>query len=68
MKAKIINTLEKNYKNVVPRLFYVVEEIEEGVWEQITVGLNSYEEAKQYKERWDGKHPRAFIVSSLNEV
>ena len=68
MKAKIIDTLEKNYKNVMPRLFYVVEEIEEGVWEQVTVGLNSYEEAKQYKERWDGKHPRAFIVSSLNEA
>jgi|LakMenE18May11ns_1017448.scaffolds.fasta_scaffold6746122_1 hypothetical protein len=53
---------------VMPRLFFVVEEIEEGVWEQITVPLKTYEEAKAYKDRWDGKHPNAFIVASLNEA
>jgi len=53
---------------VMPRLFFVVEEVEEGVWEQITIGLCTYEEAKAYKNRWDGKHPNAFIVASLNEA
>lgn len=53
---------------VMPRLFFVVEEAEDGVWEQITIGLSTYEEAKAYKDRWDGKHPNAFIVASLNEV
>ena len=53
---------------VMPRLFFVVEETEDGVWEQITIGLSTYEEAKAYKDRWDGKHPNAFIVASLNEA
>ena len=53
---------------VMPRLFFVVEEAEDGVWEQITIGLSTYEEAKEYKDRWDGKHPNAFIVASLNEA
>lgn len=53
---------------VMPRFFFVVEEVEEGVWEQITIGLCTYEEAKAYKNRWDGKHPNAFIVASLNEA
>ena len=53
---------------VMPRLFFVVEEVEEGVWEQITIGLSTYEDAKAYKDRWDGKHPNAFIVASLNEA
>ncbi len=53
---------------VMPRFFFVVEEIEEGVWEQITVPLKTFEEAKAYKDRWDGKHPNAFIVASLNEA
>ena len=53
---------------VMPRFFFVVEEIEDGVWEQITVPLKTYEEAKAYKDRWDGKHPNAFIVASLNEA
>lgn len=52
----------------MPRLFFVVEEVEEGVWEQITIGLNTYEEAKAYKDRWDGKHPNSFIVASLDEA
>ena len=52
----------------MPRLFFVVEEAEDGVWEQITIGLSTYEEAKTYKDRWDGKHPNAFIVASLNEA
>ena len=56
-----------NIGAVIPRLFFVVEEVEEGVWEQITIGLNTYEEAKAYKDRWNGKHPNAFIVASLNE-
>ena len=53
---------------VMPCLFFVVEEVEDGVWEQITIGLGTYEEAKAYKDRWDGKHPNAFIVASLNEA
>lgn len=53
---------------VMPRFFFVVEEIEDGVWEQITVPLKTFEEAKAYKDRWDGKHPKAFIVASLNEA
>ena len=53
---------------VMPRLFFVVEEIEEGVWEQITIGFSTHEEAKAYKDRWGGKHPNAFIVASLNEA
>ena len=53
---------------VMPRLFFVVEEVEDGVWEQITIGLSTYEKAKAYKDRWDGKHPNAFIVASLNEA
>jgi len=53
---------------VMPRLFFVVEETEDGFWEQITIGLSTYEEAKGYKDRWDGKHPNAFIVASLNEA
>jgi hypothetical protein len=32
------------------------------------VPLKTYEEAKAYKDRWDGKHPNAFIVVSLNEA
>jgi hypothetical protein len=48
--------------------FFVVEEIEDGVWEQITVPLKTFEEAKAYKDRWNGKHPNAFIVASLNEA
>jgi len=53
--------------SVTPRLFYVVAEIEEGVWEQITIGLETYKQAKDYKDGCDGKYPNAFIVSSLNE-
>ena len=56
-----------NIHDVMHRLFFVVEEAEDGVWEQITIGLSTYEEAKEYKDRWDGKHPNAFIVASLNE-
>jgi len=54
--------------DVMPRFFFVVEEIEDGVWEQITVPLKTFEEAKAYKDRWDCKHPNAFIVASLNEA
>ena len=57
-----------NVAGVMPRLFFVVEEAEDGVWEQITIGLRTYEEAKAYKDRWDGKHPNAFIVASLKEA
>jgi len=57
-----------NIGAVMPRFFFVVEEIDDGVWEQITVPLKTFEEAKAYKDRWDGKHPNAFIVASLNEA
>jgi hypothetical protein len=50
-----------------PHLFYVVAKMEEGVLEQITIGLETYKQAKDYKDRWDGVHPNAFIVASLNE-
>ena len=59
-------TVQLGTNIVIPHLFFVVEEIDDGVWEQITVGLNTYEEAKTFKDRWDGKHPNAFIVASLN--
>ena len=36
---------------VMPRLFFVVEAIEDGVWEQITIGLSTCEEAKAYKRQ-----------------
>jgi hypothetical protein len=68
---KLSNEAETTALNkgaVSNRLFFVVEEIQDGVWEQITIGLSTYEEAKAYKDRWDGKHPNAFIVASLNEA
>lgn len=51
---------------VSPRLFYLVEEIEEGVLQNITIGLSTYEKAKDYQERWKHRHPNAFILASLN--
>ena len=55
---------------VMPRLFFVVARTSEENWEQITQGLKTYEEAKNYrdsdlcKKRWE----YAFIVCSLNEA
>lgn len=71
METNVNNTTEPQHDAklpVMPRLFFVVEEIQDGVWEQITIGLSTYEEAKAYKDRWNGKHPNAFIVASLNEA
>lgn len=59
---------EQQKQTVMPRLFFLVEEIGDGVWEQITIGLSTYEEAKAYKDKWDGRHPNAFIVATLNEA
>lgn len=55
---------------VIPSLFFVVARTSEEHWEQITQGLKTYEDAKNYrdsdfcKKRWE----YAFIVCSLNEV
>jgi hypothetical protein len=55
---------------VMPRLFYVVARNSEETWEQITQGLDTYEEAKNYrdsdfcKKRWE----YAFIVCTINEA
>jgi hypothetical protein len=71
IEAENLNEQKKPQLNigaVIPCLFFVVEEIEDGVWDQITIGLSTYEEAKAYKDRWDGKHPNAFIVASINEA
>lgn len=67
-KNKTIPPLSQT--TVIPRLFFVVARTSEENWEQITQGLKTYEDAKNYrdsdfcKKRWE----YAFIVCSLNEV
>lgn len=57
--------------NVTPRLFYVVTEShkEEGDWEQLSIGMKTYEEALKFKnsDYHKTKYPYAFIVCTLNE-
>jgi len=56
--------------DVIPRLFFVVARTSEENLEQITTGLKTYDEAKNYrdsdfcKKRWE----YAFVVCSLNEA
>ena len=58
---------ENETDTITPSLFFVVARNSEENWEQITQGLNSYKEAKDYKdsdfcrERWK----YAFIVCTI---
>ena len=55
---------------VMPRLFFVVARNSEETWQQITIGLETYEQAKNYrdsdfcKKKWE----YAFIVCTVNEA
>ena len=55
--------------DINPGLFYVVAEYDygDGDWEQLSIGLDTYEEALKFKdtEYIKEKYPNAFIVCSL---
>lgn len=55
---------------VMPRLFFVVARTSEEGWEQISVGLPTYERAVAFRDEPSTKkrYPYAFIVCTINEA
>jgi len=64
------NETQLNKHIVMPRLFYVVARTSEEEWEQLTIGLDSYERAVAYRDEpfTKKRYPYAFIVCDLNEA
>lgn len=55
---------------VMPRLFFVVARTSEEGWEQISVGLPTYERAVAFRDEPSTKkrYPYAFVVCTINEA
>ena len=74
-KWAFIQTLKKvrkeqcNIDSVTPRYFYVVEKNDEEDLEQLSIGLETLEQAKTFKDSdyHKKKNPNAFIVCTFNE-
>lgn len=58
-----------NLPIVTPRYFYIVEENREEGLDQISIGLESLERAKKFKDSEYHKktYPNSFIVCTINE-
>ena len=71
-KMKSVTKSNIDVQNIIPDKFYVVIESysEEGNWEQLSIKLDTYEEALKFKNTTYHKeeHPNAFIVCSVKNI
>lgn len=56
--------------DVMPRLFFVVARTSEEEWQQLSVGLPTYERAVAFRDEpfTKKRYPYAFVVCTINEV
>jgi len=68
---KNINTIVKddNKELISPSKFFVVVRTSDEDWEQLSIGLDTYNQAIDYinSEQTKNKYPYAFIVCTINK-